>query len=189
MSKIVEDVTRQLKQDLDTALGVQVRIIPHAVSIAFGEDAVLPTFALQGPEIRRYQRNYVVDEVENGTWPDTHKKYDLFRHRSEVDLVFRLRLFADRMAGTTGATQLMEKAITSAASLEHMSVDHGSGDVRDYRVEMGENFVATPTSERSNLKEFEAEVVVEGADLRPAAADEEAHELIDLLVATEKKEA
>lgn len=179
MAKIVEDITRELVKDLKTALATEVRVIPHTASVLFGEEAVRPTFSLHGPELRRTQRNYRVDSLEVGTGPEGNKLYDLRRHRSEMDLVYRLRLTVEKMAGTTGATQLMEKAIAAGPGLEHMTVDHGGGDVRDYRVEVQEEFVPIPTSDRSNVKEFEGEIVVEGADLRIDTADGQAHELIE----------
>ena len=137
--QIIEDVTRKLRQELATLVGsgVKGRIAPADDSFPFGEEAELPAVVIEGPEIRPDKLNMTVEETDTGTTnPEGSKVYELRRNRLEADFPITLHVWSRRMANDKSALRLCEKILDAAGELDYLTVDHGGGDVRTYRLEM-----------------------------------------------------
>lgn len=172
MGKLV-DITKQVATVLASATGITVKVRPSAKAINTGDLPVIPCIVLQGPVVNPRRMNFRTEYEEAGTNMHGTKLRDVRRWRVETDLTFRMRLFHGLFSSQL---DLVENVIEQTGVVLDVTVGG-----QEYPVSFPRELVDNLAPNFSDLAHHEGELVVEQIEIRPEAADEQVHELREMI--------
>jgi hypothetical protein len=162
---VIVEAQRELKQALEARLaGVELVMVPHSTEFDNKMLSVLPVVVMQGPRIDFFKRDHEIKSEVTGTNEFGIETRELKKSRIEQDLVFRLRVFSDKVIECSG---IIEDLIVIFQSL--IKIDVGS---ESYNVSINNSFESTLVPSFDDVKHFETLMTIEAVSIETGEVEE-----------------